>query len=306
MKLKGSELRKAPVKRGPFPRVFVHEVPPTPRSKRRHMVTSVLERHPLGPTAAVHELISHAVRAAHVPTSHMKLAVAIQFWRGDMRQALRLARFLADLEPRKREDVCLVFARRFDVKVTPELESTMLYCGQKFSVTTIASDRQAEGHPDGCYGLWSGTAEKLVAARSDKWPYDNVFFVEADGVPMRWDWIEHLKRVHAEHLATGYRITGARMYRGERHVNGSFVMHSSFFEDHPSLAKCRSRVPWDCHHGPVLMPEAGPIPSVMNLYGAKNVTQSVFTTLGYEYAWLASVKDGSAWKCSQRLLEVWP
>lgn len=268
------------------------------------MVTSVLENHPLGPTAAVHQLIDDAVRAAHVPTSTMRLAIALQFWDGDKAQALRLARFLADLEPGRREDVCLVFARRFDVEMSSELEEAMLYCGLKFAVTSIASGREATGHPDGCFGLWAGTAERLVAERSDRWPFDNVFFVEADGVPMRWDWIEHLKRVHAEHLATGYRITGPRMYRGERHVNGSFVMHSSFFEDHPSLAKCRTRVPWDCYHGPVLMREAGPVPAIIDLYGAQDVSPSVFTTLGYEYAWLASVKDESAWTCAQRLLEV--
>lgn len=102
-----------------------------PAVRRRHMIVGQLARHPLGATAAAHQIASDAVRACCPPHHPLPLAIVLQMWRGDARQAMRLARFIADLEPTRRSDVALVFARRFDLPLLSEIEETMLYCGHK-------------------------------------------------------------------------------------------------------------------------------------------------------------------------------
>jgi len=280
---------------------------------------SMIESHPLGATAAGHLLVEHSQRQAASGHHPLKLAIAIQFWKGDKRAALRLARFLADVEPSRREDVMLILASRYDLKMDNEIAKTMMYCGRKFYVSHVRSLREAKGHPAGCFGLWAGTADRCYANYSAKgWPWHNVFFVEAEGVPARWDWIDHLKRLHAANLATGKRVTGAIMEASQfydRHVNGTLAMHMSCWADHPSLHVCPDTEAWDCFHSQVLVSEAGHHPAVANLYGAHKLSLSTYKTLGRDFAWIASVKDGSAWKCAQSLvgrewkrllLSAWP
>jgi hypothetical protein len=182
--------------------------------------------------------------------------------------------------------------------------STCLCCprSKKPCSTVATSRREATGHPDGCYGLWAGSVEVLAEQRCAAWPYDNVLTIEADGVPLRWDWIDQIKRVHAEHLDSGKRITGVRMFQGQRHVNGTMAMHLSCWDDHPSLHRCRAGQPWDCFHGQTLLRECGDRSAIVNLYGVQDVSPSVFSILGHEHAWLASSKDESAWRCAQGLL----
>jgi hypothetical protein len=262
--------------------------------RSRHMVEHLVAR--LGPTVAGHLLVEEAQRAARPAHHPMPLAIAIQFWRGDQARALRLARFLADLEPARRDDVFLVFARRFDVKMNRELEAAAFHCGLKFPVCHVVSQRKETGHPDGCFGLWAGTADAVYRNYLDRWPCSSVFFAEAEGVPLRWDWIDFLKRAHAENLALNRRVTGPRI----------MAMHLSCWGDHPSLHQCRRGQAWDVFHGQVLLGEAGPRLAVANLYGTHGLTMSVFKTLGRDRAWLASVKDGSAWRCAQSLLKPDP
>jgi hypothetical protein len=267
----------------------------------------MIENHPLGATVAGHLMVEQAERAIRAPHPSTQLGIAIQFWSGDQAEALQLARFLADLEPIRRDDVVLIFARRFDVEMTDDLYAAELACGLKFPVTHVQSRRRLTGHPDGCYGLWSGTAQACYDAYTAGFPIENVFFAEAEGVPMRWDWIDYLKRAHQKNLEQGKRVTGAWEGTGryhEEHVNGSFCMHMSCWADHASLHRCAPGKAWDCFHGRVLLSELGPWQAIENLYGAHDVVSlSVFKTMARNRAWLSSVKDGSAWKCAQTLLD---
>ena len=260
----------------------------------------------LGSTVAGHMLIEQTERSIRAPHPSMPLVIALQFWAGDQSEALQLARFLADLEPVSRGDVLLAFCRRFDVPMTADLWAAGLYCGRKFPITHIRSEREATGHPDGCFGLWSGTAEVLYRNYCNGWPYHSAFFVEAEGVPMRFDWIDYLKRAHQKNLQQGRHVTGAWEGPGtyhEEHVNGSMLMHLSCWANYPSLHTCRPGAAWDCFHARVFLKELGPWQAIENMYGAHDVTLSVFKTVARNRAWLSSVKDASAWKCAQTLLE---
>jgi hypothetical protein len=279
---------------------------PAPPPSATWWQDSLLERHPLGKAVAGHLVIEQQQRDTQGEHHPMRLGIAIQFWRGDQAEALRLARFLADLETKRRDDVVLLFARRFDVPMSSELEAAMTYCGRKFTVSDVRSERIAEGHPAGCFGLWAGTAEQCYARYVKGWPIDNVLFVESDGAPTRFDWIDHLKRLHQQNLDASKRVTGPRMEACSyypTHINGTMVMHMSCWGDHLSLRECPPRVAWDCFHGQVLVSEAGPAQGILNLYGTKQMSLPEFKVIGRDYAWIASAKDRSVFRCAQSLLD---
>lgn len=270
----------------------------------------LIEHHKLGATVAAQLVTEWALRQERSLHHPLPLMVAIQFWDGDKGEALRLARFLAQLEPAFRDDTMIALAGRFDVPMDGEIAATMIEVGRRFPVAFLRSKRAAVGHPDGCYGLWAGTAENAVERWVGGWRQcENVLYVEADGVPARWDWIDHLKRAHAENLAAGKRITGARMNGGrfyESHVNGSMLMHASAWVDRPSWHACPTGVAWDCFHARTMLAELGSATGIVNLYGGKDLTLAMYKTLGANYAWIASVKDDSAWACAQSLIgEGW-
>ena len=263
--------------------------------------------HPLGPTVVGYMLAERRTRRRPSTTHHpLPLAICIQFWEGDQAEALDLARLLADLEPLPRTDVALVFARRFDVPETPELRAAILHCEQKFPMLSFASERQATGHPDGCFGLWAGTVDHMFREWSEgRSPWQHVFTAEADGAPMRWDWIDRLKAAHARTLAENRSVTGPRCFAGldgKAHVNGSLVMDLLCWRDRPELRTCPSGEAWDVFHGETLLREAGLWQPIYNMYGAHDLSESVYHTMGREHAWIASVKDGSSQRWARKLV----
>ena len=129
------------------------------------MIEHMISRHALGETGATLLAVEQALAAAKLPHKGPPIMIAIQFYSGDQEEGLRLAVLLADMEPEFRNDVALVFARRFDVPgpgENPDLMDAAIYCAQKFPVMHVRSKREQVGHPDGCYGLWAGTCEELV------------------------------------------------------------------------------------------------------------------------------------------------
>lgn len=268
----------------------------------KHMI----ERHALGVTAACQQAIEDALREANPPHPPLPLAIALQFWAGDQEQALRLARFLADIEPEPRDDVLFIFARANELEMSPALEAAELYCGRKFPVIHVVSGRQGKGHLGGSYAIWAGTAEKCWQnfSTSRSWPWQHVFFIEHDGVPLARDWIDRIARAHAANLLLNKRVTGARMEACPCcpcHVNGSLVMDLRCWAERPTLWTCPPGKAWDCFHAETLLSEWGPNVPIVNLYGAQDISPSVFQVLSNGRAWLANVKDESAWNCAQRL-----
>lgn len=139
-----------------------------------------------------------------------KIVIALQFWAGDQGRAMRLARLLADIEPRRRDDVIFAFCRRFDVPMSREVWDAALHVGGKFPVIHLASQREAVNHPDGCYGLFAGTMDHLSKGwASGSLHAHSAFTIEADGVPLRRDWLDIVLAEHRRTIEGGKRVTGA-------------------------------------------------------------------------------------------------
>src|SRR6476619_1663511 len=218
---------------------------------------------------------------------------------------MRLARLLADIEPRRRDDVTIAFCRRFDCSPSAVAADTFAYVGAKFRVMAIQSKREGVGHPHGCNELWSGTMDQLSTAWSaGNMTASSVFTVEADGAPLSSDWIDRLQRDHARTLEAGKRITGPLMGWPVRHVNGSLIAHLSLCSDRVSLHRTPSLQAWDIFHAAVLTSETLPTTLIKNVYGAREWRAPALSAMGQETAWLASTKDSSAIEWAERAVVV--
>lgn len=235
------------------------------------------------------------------------IVLAIQYYDQDEAKALRLARLLADLEVRRRADVTLCFFRRYDTPESAELFATRLHCGFKFGTTTMQARREATGHPDGPGAMWSSLMEQLAEAwRAGQIGAHSVFCMEADGVPLRADWLEKLLAEHERTLEEGKRVTGALTNHGYRHVNGGLLAHLSMWHDHPSLHETPSGQAWDLFHAQVLTSEARPTTWLKNAYGEGAWSDASLAVMAKETAYLLSSKDDSALTWAEQTLVARP
>ena len=121
-----------------------------------------------------------------------KILLALQFWRGDMKAAMQVARLVADLEIRHSIHADFMFVSRFDCPQDPE---TVKYVSRKFNTFTyINSSRKDKGWPAGCNGLWFGTVDRVYSMVEGKRmpPYKAILTFEADSFPLRPDWVARL------------------------------------------------------------------------------------------------------------------
>lgn len=231
------------------------------------------------------------------------LVLALQYWEGDEVQAMRLARLLADIEPARRDDVTLALCRRYDIPQSALWWQTFLHCGRKFGVVDLVSRREGTGHPHGCNELAAGILDQLADAwAAGNVPRHSVFLMEADGVPLRADWIERLGAEHEVTLAAGKRVTGCMTALPLAHVNGSLIAHLSLWHDRPSLRRTPSGQAWDLFHAAVLNAEARPTTFIKNVYGGRDWSAPALAAMGRETAWMANAKDDSAIAWAERTL----
>lgn len=90
--------------------------------------------------------------------------------------------------------------------------STLRYCEGKMPVGTFQSMRAGTGYPGGPNALWSDTMEHFYQEwASGRLRFESVFTFEADGAPLRRDWITELIKAHKETLAQRLLITEFRV-----------------------------------------------------------------------------------------------
>lgn len=153
-----------------------------------------------------------------------KILLALQCWAGDQAQAMRLARFIADLQPRHSEQADFLFVARFDC---PHDRDTVSYVSAKFNTHTFISRQRAKGWPHGPNTLWFETMNHVSDQIEKKKfiHYKAVFTFEADCVPLSPDWITHFHREFD--VANARRPTyvmGALLPSPGEHINGNMLV----------------------------------------------------------------------------------
>jgi len=163
------------------------------------------------------------------PIPSNKILLAIQYWNGDRAAALKLASFLADLEPKHSDLADFLFVARFDSSID---QATVNKVARKFNVYSYISQGRGTGWPHGCNDLFLGTIgwfyHKASAAQIPN--YKAVFAFEADGIPMRRDWIAGLHaewdRVNAASKVcqAGAWLPNGPDDKGTGHINGNCLV----------------------------------------------------------------------------------
>jgi hypothetical protein len=183
-----------------------------------------------------------------------KLILALQFYEGDQKKSMALAKLIADIEPDYRDDVVLCLVTQPDTKKTKDVTSTVKYCSEKMSTQFVKSKNGAKGWQNGSGELWRGAMEACYSISNGE---GAVFtFDGGDGVPLCVNWIDRLIEGHKDTLAQGRKITGSIMH-GDM-VNGNMILDVSLWNQVKDRSLKISEKGgldiWEAQYGDILFP----------------------------------------------------
>ncbi len=149
-------------------------------------------------------------------TDPRKILIAFQFWDGDKAQMMKVARFVADIEPAMQERADILFVCRNDSSQDMEV---VKHVSGKFHVHHAKSRRGEVGWPGGCNGLFFGTMDWIYEMKeAGRIPdYKAVLIMESDAAPLVPDWIAKLSEAWD---AARVNVFGA-LQEGLVHINGN-------------------------------------------------------------------------------------
>lgn len=227
-----------------------------------------------------------------------KILIALQFWKGDMPAALRLARYLADLEKGHSKQADLLLVHRFDCPFEGQ-DNLIQRLSRSFNVTVYRSPRRGVGWPDGCNELWFATMEwvhsMVYAGRVPH--YKAIFTCEADGGPVFQDWISRMSLAwDAANKDRKVFIAGALTEPGP-HINGNALISGDLkhlFFVVRKLGGAPPGIGWDYVYRD-LFKRIGwaDIPGMKSYYNSKNFTTHQFQQMiADELIWVHGDKSG--------------
>lgn len=226
-----------------------------------------------------------------------RFVIVLQFWEGDRAQAMRLARFISDLEPVYRDDVLFVFSRRYDT--TDDFE-TVEYVGAKFATARITTQAHATGYPK------SPNVMALDAIRYAPRFLDAkcVLLLESDAIPVASDWITQLSEEWDRAITHQKWVLGAwlPLSHPKGHINGNMLFHPKLAV-HVDFGEIPDK-PWDIHYPDLFAPIWMQTGLILNLYRQIQVSEDRMRTppCGTKLPVLVhGVKDESAWKYAEKM-----
>lgn len=231
--------------------------------------------------------------------------IAIQYWRGDIAKAMRLAKLIADIEPARRDDVDFVFIARADCDHD---DATAQYVSRKFNVKKLKCITRGIGHPWGCWVLWYSLMEWFYLGReSGKLPeYRWIMPFEADCVPISKTWINEC---HDEFLRLNSSLVGSETFHWQHHLNGNLMATSNldflrWLIRDVTITGVPKREPWDIY----LFPKfthwgVGFSTKIINRCGQRTMEQREFDWLrNHGWAFVHGVKDDSLYHWARTAL----
>lgn len=176
----------------------------------------------------------------------MKFLLCLQFWDQDKEKAMRLARFIVDMDPRFRIDTEFVFVARFDCEHDHD---TIRYVNRKFRVNWITSSTRWTGWPGGPNAMALDTIEWLAANRPDS---GGALLFEPDCVPVRLDWLDVIMadwdraRFASKMIMGAWRPSGGAL----GHINGNCVIRPNMGRRLAVRSIIGPELAWDCAIAP--------------------------------------------------------
>jgi hypothetical protein len=174
------------------------------------------------------------------------IILALQYYKGDQYAAEKLMRLIADIEYEKNLTDTFLIVHRFD-SPAPNPE-TINHLKTKFANVVIRRGaRNVKGHPGGCNALWCDTMVNANEIGRNR-RIDFIFTFEADCVPLKQDWIKHLRQVAFDAKRDNIKVTGyLNPSSGNviEHINGNALFSTKLLLDFPQLLNCPENDPWD-------------------------------------------------------------
>lgn len=231
--------------------------------------------------------------------------LALQFWDGDKKKAMSLARLIADIEPVRRDDVDFVFIARADCDHDP---ATVEYVSRKFNVRKLKCMVHGAGHPRGCWVLWFSIVEwfyKNLLLKNAP-PYKWIFPFEADCVPSSKNWINEC---HEDFLHHDTCLVGAEWLHGQHHINGNMMVSSrmdflKWLTTEVSMSGVPVHEPWDVYLFPKFSQwGVGFSEKIINCYARRTMSRAEFQDFQKQgLAFIHGTKDDSASYWARELL----
>lgn len=232
----------------------------------------------------------------HAPEN--KILLCLQYWRGDKKQAMDLARFICDLQPGRCDIADFLFISRYDCSHD---QTAIKYVSKKFNVWQYTSRRRGTGWPIGPNELWFGSMEWFASMKeARKIPnYKAIFTFEADCVPLASNWINRLSQAWDDESAKHPTfVLGAYLTAPGPHVNGNMMLsgHPAFLH---WLTKQVGGVSVNAGWDFVLYRDfakwgAYNFPNLKSYWGCKTFPEDAFLNeLAQGTVFLHGIKDGS-------------
>lgn len=227
-----------------------------------------------------------------------RILLVLQFYSGDKKQAMDVARFIADLQPGRCSNADFLFVSRFDCSHDME---TIRYVSQKFNVFHYVSKRRGTGWPIGPNSQFFGVMEWVyhmgVARKIPR--YKAVFTFEADCVPLDPNWINVCSRAwDAESAKHETFVFGCYLIYPGPHINGNCMFSTDPAFLHWLVKKVGGSPPnagWDY----ALYPDfkrwgAHDFPLLKSYWGSRTFPESAFQAeLHKGTVFIHGVKDNS-------------
>lgn len=177
------------------------------------------------------------------------LVICIQYYANDRQQAADLCELIAQIEPRRREDVRVRLVARQDC---PHLDKAVIDAvGGKFDVSWAKTSKPVvEGWPQGPNAM----AIEILSTAPD-WLHVNgwtdangILMLEPDCVVLQKNWLDQILAQWDAAHAAGAWCMGSWRNSGTPwgHVNGNACYRVDFAEL-TKLHKCPPDYAWDCH-----------------------------------------------------------
>ena len=239
----------------------------------------------------------------------MKLAVIVPYWSGDAKKAFDLLDFIAELEPKFRDDVIVCPVPRWDMAKDGSDDFPALRA--KFPVFNWRSVTPGDGWPDGCNAMALDIYRMAEKRWEDGWWQDvgACLLMEPDAVPISKSWLDELKLEWLNAVAYNPEVLVVGSWRNSGpypcgHINGNCLFHPMLARrvdiEHvpPGLA-------YDCALAPQLRHRWKISGLFKNLFQSATATEEMLTTpeVGERRPVIVhGVKDGSALEYARRTL----
>jgi hypothetical protein len=208
----------------------------------------------------------------------MKLCIVLQYWECDRERAMELARFIAELERHRRDDVAFIFFCRWDAAAPDPV--TCMQVSAKFNTAYAFTSRYKWiGWPGGPNGM---AREALEAApiwlrhnflpRLQSAP-DALLMIEPDCVPFARGWLDQLIAAWDRRHDGTWQIGAWRGSGGpEGHINGNCLIRADIGRVLP-LQVITPHLAWDCAIAPLMRDHWIDSKLIVNHFDSRNATK---------------------------------